>query len=50
MFLKTDPNPPVCDTVDPFAGSYYIESLTNEVEKEALALMQKIDVMGGAVL
>ncbi|MBK7040373.1 MAG: methylmalonyl-CoA mutase [Bacteroidetes bacterium] len=39
----------ICDTVDPFAGSYYIESLTNEVEKEALALMQKIDVMGGAV-
>jgi methylmalonyl-CoA mutase N-terminal domain/subunit len=39
----------ICDTVDPFAGSYYIETLTNEVEAEAFALIEKIDVMGGAV-
>ncbi len=39
----------ICDTVDPFAGSYYIETLTNEVEKEASDLIQKIDVMGGSV-
>lgn len=39
----------ICDTVDPFAGSYYIETLTNEIEKEAFDLIQKIDVMGGAV-
>ena len=39
----------ICDTVDPFAGSYYIETLTNEVEAEALKLIEKIDVMGGAV-
>jgi methylmalonyl-CoA mutase N-terminal domain/subunit len=34
-------------TVDPLAGSYYIESLTNEIEKRALAYLEKIDVMGG---
>ena len=39
----------ICDTVDPFAGSYYVETLTNEVEAEALKLIEKIDVMGGAV-
>jgi methylmalonyl-CoA mutase N-terminal domain/subunit len=37
------------DTADPLAGSYYVESLTNEVEAAALKLMEKIDVMGGAV-
>lgn len=39
----------VCDTVDPFAGSFYIENLTNELEAEAVTLIQKIDLMGGAV-
>lgn len=39
----------ICDTVDPFAGSYFIETLTDDVEREATLLMQKIDVMGGAV-
>ena len=39
----------VSDTVDPLAGSYYVESLTNEMENEALALMKKIDDMGGSV-
>lgn len=39
----------ICDTVDPFAGSYFIENLTNEMEKEATLLMEKINVMGGAV-
>lgn len=37
------------DTVDPLAGSYFIENLTAEVEKEALALIAKIDAMGGSV-
>lgn len=37
------------DTVDPLAGSYFVESLTNEVEKAALALMDKIEAMGGSV-
>ena len=37
------------DTVDPLAGSYFVESLTNEVEAEALKLIHKIDAMGGSV-
>lgn len=36
-------------TTDPLAGSYYVESLTNEVEAAAWKLIEKIDVMGGAV-
>ena len=39
----------VCDTVDPFAGSYVIESLTDDIEQAATALIQRIDDMGGAV-
>ncbi len=38
----------VGDTVDPLAGSYYIESLTNEIENKAMEYIQKIDGMGGA--
>jgi methylmalonyl-CoA mutase N-terminal domain/subunit len=34
-------------TIDPLAGSYYIESLTNEVEANANAYLEKIDAMGG---
>jgi methylmalonyl-CoA mutase N-terminal domain/subunit len=37
------------DTVDPLAGSYFVESLTNEVEQKAWELIGKIDAMGGAV-
>src|SRR5687767_14009244 len=37
------------DTVDPLAGSYYVEALTNEVEEKAWQLIQKIDAMGGSV-
>jgi methylmalonyl-CoA mutase N-terminal domain/subunit len=37
------------ETVDPLAGSYYVESLTNEVEKEAWKLIERIDAMGGSV-
>lgn len=39
----------VPDTVDPLAGSYFVESLTNAVETAALQLMGKIDAMGGSV-
>jgi methylmalonyl-CoA mutase N-terminal domain/subunit len=39
----------VADTVDPLAGSYYVESLTDEIEKRARELIEKIDAMGGAV-
>jgi methylmalonyl-CoA mutase cobalamin-binding domain/chain len=35
-------------TVDPLAGSYYVESLTNELEARALALLERVDAMGGA--
>ena len=38
-----------CQTVDPLGGSYYIEALTNRIEAEAEALMQRIEDMGGAV-
>lgn len=37
------------DTVDPLAGSYFIESLTNETEAAAWKLIGKIDAMGGSV-
>lgn len=37
------------DTVDPFAGSYFIEALTAEVEAQARQLIEKIDVLGGSV-
>jgi methylmalonyl-CoA mutase, N-terminal domain len=37
------------DTVDPLGGSYFIESLTNEVETAAWKLIEKIDAMGGSV-
>ncbi len=39
----------VADTVDPLAGSYYVEALTNEVEQQAWQLIAKIDAMGGSV-
>ncbi|MBP9098023.1 MAG: methylmalonyl-CoA mutase [Ferruginibacter sp.] len=39
----------VADTADPLAGSYFIESLTEAVEKEAWKLIEKIDAMGGSV-
>src|SRR5690349_1930288 len=37
------------DTVDPLAGSYLVESLTNEIEEKAWQYIQKIDAMGGSV-
>jgi methylmalonyl-CoA mutase N-terminal domain/subunit len=37
----------VADTVDPLAGSYAIEELTNEIERRAAAYIEKIDAMGG---
>jgi len=39
----------VADTVDPLAGSYCIESLTNQIEEEATKYIDKISEMGGAV-
>lgn len=39
----------VTDTVDPMGGSYYIEALTDQIEKEAAEYIEKIDNLGGAV-
>jgi len=39
----------IADTVDPLAGSYYVEALTREVETRAWELIGKIDAMGGSV-
>ncbi|MEX2238226.1 MAG: methylmalonyl-CoA mutase family protein [Dehalococcoidia bacterium] len=39
----------VTDTADPLAGSYYVETLTNELEEKASALMARIDDLGGSV-
>jgi len=37
----------VANTIDPLGGSYFIEKLTDQMEEEALAIIQKIDEMGG---
>jgi methylmalonyl-CoA mutase, N-terminal domain len=39
----------IADTVDPLGGSYYVENLTDEVERGAQAYLERIDAMGGAV-
>jgi len=40
----------VVDTVDPIAGSYYVEYLTNEIEDKVARYIEQIDAMGGAVV
>jgi methylmalonyl-CoA mutase, N-terminal domain len=37
------------DTVDPFAGSYFVEALTDEIERRANELIAKVDELGGSV-
>ena len=39
----------VTDTIDPMAGSYYLEWLTDELERRAVEEMERIEKMGGAV-
>ena len=39
----------IADTVDPFAGSYLIESLTDQLEAQALTLIKRVDEAGGMV-
>ena len=39
----------VADTVDPLAGSYYVESLTDEIERQAQDYLDKIDALGGTL-
>lgn len=39
----------IADTIDPLGGSYYVENLTDQIEREAREYIHKIDEMGGAV-
>jgi methylmalonyl-CoA mutase N-terminal domain/subunit len=39
----------VADTIDPLAGSYFVEHLTDEIEKRAQEYIEKIDAIGGAL-
>ncbi|MFC1957734.1 methylmalonyl-CoA mutase [Chloroflexota bacterium] len=39
----------LCDVQDPLAGSYYVESLTDKIEKEAQQIIAEVDAMGGAI-
>ena len=39
----------VAETVDPLAGSYYVESLTDRLEVDAMNLLARVDELGGAV-
>jgi len=40
----------VVNTVDPLGGSYYVEALTDEMERKAMDYIQKVDDMGGAIV
>jgi methylmalonyl-CoA mutase N-terminal domain/subunit len=39
----------ITDTVDPLAGSYYVEALTDHIEGEAMEYIRKIDAVGGMI-
>jgi methylmalonyl-CoA mutase cobalamin-binding domain/chain len=39
----------VPNVIDPLGGSYYVEALTNRIETEVFAILEKVDAMGGAV-
>lgn len=39
----------LCDTVDPLAGSYYVEALTNQIEEKIVECMKKVEEIGGIV-
>ncbi|MFH1484466.1 MAG: methylmalonyl-CoA mutase family protein [Chloroflexota bacterium] len=39
----------LCEVIDPLAGSYYVEALTDKIESEAWDILRRIDEMGGAV-
>ncbi len=39
----------IADTVDPLAGSYFVETLTSQLESESWKLIEKIDILGGSV-
>jgi methylmalonyl-CoA mutase N-terminal domain/subunit len=39
----------VADTIDPLAGSYYVETLTDDLERQAWEYIEKVDALGGSV-
>ncbi|HRZ73846.1 MAG TPA: methylmalonyl-CoA mutase, partial [Flavobacterium sp.] len=45
IFLQEETK--ICKTVDPWAGSYYVESLTNEIAEKAWALIEEVEELGG---
>ncbi|WP_396199255.1 methylmalonyl-CoA mutase [Flavobacterium sp.] len=45
IFLQEETK--ICKTVDPWAGSYYVESLTAEITEKAWALIEEVEVLGG---
>lgn len=45
IYLQEETN--ICRVVDPWAGSYYVESLTNELAYKAWALIQEVEELGG---
>jgi methylmalonyl-CoA mutase, N-terminal domain len=49
LALRTQQESGTTGTVDPLAGSYFVESLTDEIEARATALYDRIEAMGGAV-
>ncbi len=45
IYLQEETN--ICRAVDPWAGSYYVESLTNELVEKAWALIEEVEALGG---
>jgi methylmalonyl-CoA mutase len=45
IYLQEETN--ICKLVDPWAGSYYVESLTNELAHKAWALIEEVESLGG---
>ncbi|MCE3229591.1 MAG: mcmA [Bacteroidetes bacterium] len=45
IYLQQETN--ICKVVDPWAGSYYVESLTNEIAEKAWKLIQEVEGLGG---
>ena len=45
IFLQEETK--ICKTVDPWAGSYYVESLTSEITEKAWALIEEVEALGG---
>ncbi|MFO0479088.1 MAG: methylmalonyl-CoA mutase [Bacteroidota bacterium] len=45
LFLQNETN--ICKVVDPWAGSYYVESLTNELAQKAWELIEEVEALGG---